>query len=170
MKKQKNKNWKYWASEGASIGITLTTSALTAYLADKVTDSDAIISGLSAIAGTVGWISGTTGIYSLLHRKEYKSGERNFRQDVKSIFKSNLEGIATTYSVRIPLQYTLQKYLNVEPAIAASISHIAGGIGGTVVRVIRNYQRKIFGNKSLEKTKTVNSISLEYSLIKSENE
>lgn len=155
--KIKNKNWKYWVSEGTSIGISLTTSVLTAYLADKVTDSDAIISTASAIAGTAGWISGTTGIYTLLHRKEYKSGERNFKQDVKSIFKSNLEGIATTYSVRIPLQYVLQKYLNVEPPIAATISHIAGGIGGTVVRVIRNYQRKIFGNKSLEETKKCKS-------------
>ena len=153
MKESRKHNIKYWISEGASIVIALTTSALTAYLADKVTDSNAIISGASAIAGTVGWISGTTGIYSLLHRKEYKSGERNFKQDVKSIFKSNLEGIATTYAVRIPLQYALQEYFKISPPLAASISHIAGGIGGTVIRVFRNYQRNIFGNKKLIKTK-----------------
>lgn len=151
MEKTKNKNWKYWVSESVSVGISLGSSVFAAYLADKVTDSDAVISGLSAIAGTAGWIAGTTGIYCGLHKKEYQSKERNFKQDVKSICKSNIEGIATTYAVRIPLQFVLQKYANLEPPVAASISHIVGGIGGTVVRTIRNYQRNIFGEKDLYK-------------------
>ena len=148
MEKAKKHNLKYWISEATSVGIALTTSALSAYLTDKVTDSNLVISSVSAIAGTIGWIGGTMGTYSLLHINDYISKERSFKQDMKNIFKSNIEGIATTYVVRIPLQVALQKYLKMQPPMAASISHIAGGIGGSAVRIIRNHQRNIFGNKA----------------------
>jgi hypothetical protein len=151
--KPQNKNWKYWTSEVASVGISLTASALAAHFSDKITDSNAVISGVSALAGTAGWIAGTTGIYTALHTPEYFSKKRSFKKDVSSICKSNLEGIATNYVVRIPLQFALQKYLDIDPAIAASISHITGGIGGTVVRLFRNYQRNIFGNKKYDPLK-----------------
>lgn len=140
-------NLKYYLSEGSAVGISLASSALTAYLTDKVTDSDAIISTLSSIGGTIGWVSGNIGIYVFLHRKEYDNRERSFKYDVKALFKSNLEGIVTTTSIRIPLQFMFQKYCGIYPAFAAPFAHIIGGVAGTLVRVIRNYQRSIVGSK-----------------------
>lgn len=165
MKKSKKHNLKYWISEGTAVFTALAGSTLTAILMDKVSDSDALISAVSAFGGTVGFLSGTIGVYAGLHAGEYKRGEREFRKDMKDLFRSNIEGITTTYALRFPIQYSLQK-LGMYPGIAAPVSHILGGIAGGAVRIIRNYQRNIFGNrkiveKKIDKTRINNHRVLE---------
>ena len=155
MEKSKKHNIKYWISEGASIFTALAGSTLTAILMDKVCDYDSLISAVSALGGTVGFLSGTMGVYAGLHAGEYKRGEREFGKDMKDIFKSNIEGIVITYVMRFPIQYGLQK-AGVYPGIAAPVAHVLGGIVGGAVRIIRNYQRNIFGNKDKKKENSSN--------------
>ena len=109
------------------------------------------IAAVSTVAGSLGWIVGTLGTYSILHLREYKEKQRNFREDMVSFLKSNLEGMLGVWAVRFPLHFSLQEYGGLDTAVAAPISQIVAGQVGTIIRWYRNYQRNIFeGFKSSE--------------------
>lgn len=114
-----------------------------ALITDRHTDSDFIITLVSTLGGTAGFLSMSLGLYLLLHVKEYAKGERNCRQDTSSILKSYFDGLIATYAFRIPFQFLLQK-LGVAPTIAAPVAQVVSGQIGNVVRIYRNYQRNIF--------------------------
>ena len=149
LKQIKNSNFKYYTSEVVGVVFGLASTALAAYGMDKVSNSNSIISVTSAVGGTVGATIGSVMAYVGLHVGEYKNRHRNFRQDVNSLIKSRLEGTGTIYAVRLPLQYVLQKFCNIDPVVAAPVSQIIAGVSGVGVRVFRNYQRRIFGNHEL---------------------
>jgi hypothetical protein len=112
---------------------------------DKITDSDALISIVSAVGGTFGFFAGTLGTYTLLHIRQYRRKERHFTRDMKSIVTANIYGIVVMYTFRIPCQYILQK-LGIIPAFSATIAQFFSGLIGTAVRVYRNYKANIFGD------------------------
>ena len=143
-------NIKYYSSEIIASLLALVLSVAAAVLMDKVTDSDAAISVVSALGGTLGFLAGTSGIYALLHISQYRRRERNFSRDMKSIFTANIRGIFTMYVFRIPCQYILQK-LGLTPALSAIIAQGLSGLIATAVRVHHNYKKKIFGDFSTKK-------------------
>ncbi len=135
---------KYYASEILASLLALVASAGSAYLMDLITDSDALISVVSALGGTTGFVVGTAGIYAVLHLRQYLRGERTFRADVKNILRANLHGILAMYVVRIPLQFCLQKWW-LSPPVAATVAQAASGFIATAVRAHHNYKADIFG-------------------------
>lgn len=138
-------NKKYYSSEIIASLIALVISVTFAVLMDKITNSDALISIVSALGGTLGFLAGTLGIYTLLHIRQYRRKERHFTRDMKSILSANIYGIAVMYVFRIPCQYVLQK-LGIPPAFSATIAQFFSGLIGTAVRVYRNYKANIFGD------------------------
>ncbi len=154
LKQIKNNNLKYYASEMVGVIFGLTSTSLTAYAMDKISDSNSIISIASAISGTAGATFGSITAYVGLHINDYRNKHRNLQQDISSLIKSRLEGTGTIYAVRLPLQYILQKFCGINPVIAAPISQVIAGISGISVRISRNYQRKIFGNRKSKKLKS----------------
>ena len=138
-------NKKYFASEIVSYIAAAAAASASAALADLFTDSDLLITIISTIIGSIGFLAGGMGTYAILNIAEYRSTNRNFKSDMKSMFISNIHGIWVTYLFRIPLQYIMQK-LGVLPAVAAPIAQVVAGQAGTVVRVYSNYKKKIFGN------------------------
>ena len=143
-------NTKYYSSEIIASLLALVLSVTAAVLMDKVTDSDAAISVVSALGGTLGFLAGTSGIYALLHIWQYRRRERNFPRDMKSIFTANIRGIFAMYAFRIPCQYILQK-LGLTPALSAIIAQGLSGLIATAVRVHHNYKKKIFGHLNTQK-------------------
>jgi hypothetical protein len=137
-------NEKYYASELISYITAAGAASLTAYIADIFTNSNLLITIISTLGGTIGFLAGGLGSYSIMHFGEYKNGRRNFPQDMKSMFISSVHGIWVTYIIRIPLQYFMQKF-GVAPALAAPIAQVFSGQIGTVVRIYSNYKKKIFG-------------------------
>jgi hypothetical protein len=144
-------NKKYYASELISYATAAGASSLTAYITDIFTNSNLLITIISTIGGTIGFIAGGLGSYAILHFSEYKNGKRKFPVDMKSMLISNVHGIWVTYIIRIPLQYFMQKF-GVVPALAAPIAQVISGQFGTVVRVYSNYKKKIFGAEPRGKT------------------
>lgn len=138
-------NKKYYSSEIIASLLALVLSVTSAVLIDKITDSDALISVVSALGGTLGFFAGTLGIYTLLHIRQYRRKERHFTHDMKSIVTSNIYGIVAMYAFRIPCQYVLQK-MGIIPAFSATIAQFLSGLIGTAVRVYRNYKANIFGS------------------------
>ena len=138
-------NIKYYSSEILASLLALVLSVASAVLMDKLTDSDAAISIVSALGGTLGFLAGTTGIYALLHIRQYRTGQRRLSHDMKSIFTANIRGIFAMYLFRIPCQYILQK-LGLTPALAAVIAQGLSGLIATAVRIHHNYKKNIFGN------------------------
>jgi hypothetical protein len=65
-------NKKYYSSEIIASLLALVLSVTSAVLMDKITDSDALISIVSALGGTLGFFAGTLGIYALLHIRQYR--------------------------------------------------------------------------------------------------
>ncbi len=114
-----------------------------ALITDRHTDSDLLITLVSTLGGTAGFLSMALGLYLLLHLKEYANGNRNCKQDTSSIMKSYFDGLIATYAFRIPFQFLLQK-LGVAPTVAAPVAQVVSGQIGNVVRIYRNYQRNIF--------------------------
>ena len=137
-------NKRYFASELISYVFAAAMASLTAVITDAFTDSDLIISVVSTLGGSVGFLAGGMGSYAILSIAEYKSRKRNFPLDMKSMFISNIHGIWVTYLFRIPLQYFMQKF-GVVPAVAAPIAQVVAGQIGTIARVYSNYKKKIFG-------------------------
>ena len=137
---------KYYTSEILASLLALIGSAGSAYLLDKVTTSDILISAASAVCGTAGFIFGIAAIYAVLHIRHYRKAQRSFTTDMKSIFRSNLHGIAAMYAVRIPFQWLLQHY-GLNPAIAATIAQAFSGLIATAVRAHHNYKANIFGEQ-----------------------
>ncbi|MHC4692773.1 MAG: hypothetical protein ACYS67_08525 [Planctomycetota bacterium] len=137
-------NKKYYTSEIIASLLALVLSVTSAVLMDKITDSDALISIVSALGGTLGFFTGTLGIYTLLHIRQYRRKERHFIRDMKSIVTANIYGILAMYAFRIPCQYILQK-MGIIPAFSATIAQFLSGLIGTAVRVYRNYKANIFG-------------------------
>ena len=138
-------NKKYYSSEIIASLLALVLSVTSAVLIDNITDSDALISIVSALGGTLGFFTGTLGIYTVLHIRQYRRKERNFTRDMKSIVTANIYGILAMYIFRIPCQYILQK-LGIIPAFSATIAQFLSGLIGTAVRVYRNYKANIFGD------------------------
>ena len=134
---------KYYASEILASLLALVGSASSAYLLDKVTHSDILISAVSAISGTAGFIVGLGLIYAILHIRHYRNGKRCFTSDMKAIFKANLHGIVAMYAVRIPFQFVLQRYW-LSPPVAATIAQAFSGLVATAVRAYHNYKADIF--------------------------
>tara|TARA_Y100000310_G_scaffold338432_1_gene428073 strand:+ start:1444 stop:1932 length:489 start_codon:yes stop_codon:yes gene_type:complete len=161
---ENKKNKKYWASEIIGSTIAFLTGLGAAYAANKLTNSDAIIASSATFGTTFGWLASVCGMYGLLHKKEYKNNERNLKQDMKSLLRSNNEGILTSYSIKIGGQYCLQKFLEIDPITATMIVQPISCWIGTGVRIFRNYQRGIFGDKNKEET---NNYSLEDVLLES---
>lgn len=153
LKQVKNNNFKYYTSEAIGIIFGLTSTSLAAYAMDKTSNSNSIISIISAISGTVGAATGSIATYAGLHINEYKNKHRNLQQDISSLIKSRLEGIGTFYAIRLPLQYSLQKFCGINPVIAAPTAQIIAGISSVIIRIGRNYQRNIFGSKKSSITK-----------------
>lgn len=143
-------NTKYYSSEIIASLLALVLSVAAAVLMDKVTDSDAAISVVSALGGTLGFLAGTLGIYALLHIRQYRRRERIFPRDMKSIFTANIRGIFAMYAFRIPCQYILQK-LGLTPALSAIIAQGLSGLIATAIRVHHNYKKKIFGHLNTQK-------------------
>jgi len=137
-------NVKYYSSEILASLLAVVLSAACAVLMDKLTDSDAAISIVSALGGTMGFLAGTSGIYAMLHIRQYRRGERNFIGDMRSILSANIRGILAMYVFRIPCQYILQKF-GVTPAVAAVISQCLSGLIATVFRIHHNYKKGVFG-------------------------
>jgi len=160
LKQIKNKNFKYYTSEAVGIIFGLTSTSFAAYAMDKISDSNSIISVVSAISGTAGATIGNIVTYAGLHINEYKNKQRNFKQDITSLIKSRLEGKGINYIIRLPLQYSLQKFYGVNPIIAAPISQLISGVSEVIFRIHRNYQRGMFGNKK-PKNKKTNTKNLE---------
>jgi hypothetical protein len=131
-------NKKYFSSEIIASLLALVLSVTFAVLMDKITDSDALICIVSALGGTLGFLAGTSCIYTLLHIRQYRRKERHFTSDMKSILTASMHGI-------IPCQYILQK-LGIPPAFSATIAQFLSGLIGTAVRVYRNYTANIFGD------------------------
>lgn len=138
-------NKKYFASEIVSYIAAAAAASGSAAITDYVSDSDLIITIISTIAGTAGFLLGSLGTYAILNIPEYKNQTRNFQNDMKSLLISGVHGIWITYLIRIPLQYTMQR-LGVLPAAAAPIAQVISGQAGTIVRIYSNYKKKIFGN------------------------
>jgi hypothetical protein len=144
-------NTKYYVSEVVSYITAAGAASLSAYIADISTNSDLLITIISTLGGTMGFLAGGLGSFAILHFGEYKNGRRNFAVDMKSMFISDIHGIWVTYLIRIPLQYFMQKF-GVVPAVAAPIAQIFSGQFGTVVRIYSNYKKKIFGAEPGGKT------------------
>jgi hypothetical protein len=140
-------NKRYFASELISYVFAAAMASLTAVITDGFSDSDLIISVVSTLGGSVGFLAGGMGSYAILNIAEYKSRKRNFPSDMKSMFVSNIHGIWVTYLFRIPLQYFMQKF-GLAPAVAAPIAQIIAGQIGTATRVYSNYKKKIFGKNA----------------------
>gem|GEM_PF-1943074 len=136
---------KYYAAEVIASLLALVLSVASAVLMDRITDSDAAISIVSALGGTLGFFTGTMGLYALLHVRQYRRAERCFARDIKSILSANIRGILAMYAFRIPCQYILQK-LAVSPAVAAVIAQGASALIATAVRMHHNYRSQIFGH------------------------
>ncbi len=138
---------KYYVSEILASLLALVASAGSAWLLDRVTSSDALISIGSALAGTAGFILGTAIIYAVLHIRRYRIGERSFSTDMKSILKANVHGIIAMYAVRIPFQWVVQRYW-LSPPIAATLAQALSGLIATAVRAYHNYKANIFGKST----------------------
>ncbi|MBN2314725.1 MAG: hypothetical protein JXM79_12410 [Sedimentisphaerales bacterium] len=138
---------KYYASEILASLFALVGSAGSAYLLDKVTRSDILISAVSAVSGTAGFVVGLGLIYAILHIRHYRDGRRSFAADMKAIFKSNLHGVAAMYAVRIPFQFVLQRYW-LSPPVAATIAQAFSGVVATAVRAYHNYKADIFAEST----------------------
>jgi hypothetical protein len=134
---------KYYTSEILASLLAVVGSAGSAYLLDKVTASDILISAVSAVSGTVGFVVGLGLIYAVLHIRHYRNGQRSFVADMKSIFRANLHGVAAMYTVRIPFQFVLQRYW-LSPPVAATIAQAVSGLIATGVRTYHNYKADIF--------------------------
>ena len=150
MTKLKNKisskqSWKYYLSEIAASLVALLTSTVSAVITDKLTDYDIVISVVSAVGGTAGFVAGSLLFYAILHIPEYKAKKRNLFYDMKSIARSNLHGIIAMYAFRIPFQYFLQKG-GIAPAYAACVSQFLSGLIATAVRIYHNYKAKVFSH------------------------
>ncbi len=141
------KNKKYFASEIVSYIAAAAAASASAAITDLFTDSDFVITIISTIVGSIGFLAGGMGTYAILNIAEYKSKNRNFQSDMKAMFVSNIHGIWVTYLFRIPFQYIMQKF-GVLPAAAAPIAQVVAGQIGTAVRVYSNYKKKIFGNQN----------------------
>lgn len=137
-------NVKYYSSEILASLLALVLSVASAVLMDRLTSSDAAISVVSAVGGTLGFFAGTMSIYALLHVRQYRRRQRRLSHDMRSIFSANARGILAMYAFRIPCQYILQK-LGLAPALAAVIAQGLSGLIATAVRIHHNYKRKIFG-------------------------
>lgn len=138
-------NKKYYASEIIASLLALVLSVACAVLMDKVTASDGLISVVSALGGTLGFLMGTSGIYALLHISQYWGKQRDLVHDMRSIFTANVRGIFAMYAFRIPCQYILQKFW-LNPAVSAVIAQGLSGLIATAVRVHHNYKKKVFGD------------------------
>jgi len=138
-------NVKYYSSEIVASLLALVLSVTSAVLMDKTTNSDALISVVSALGGTLGFLTGTLGIYAVLHIRQYCRKQRHLARDMRSIFMANIRGIVGMYAFRIPCQYILQK-LGVAPAFSATIAQFASGLIATAIRVHHNYKANIFGD------------------------
>jgi len=136
---------KYYLSEIAASLTALVTSTASAVIADRITGYDIVISVVSAVGGTAGFVIGALLIFAILHIPEYKAKKRNFVYDMKSIAKANLHGILAMYAFRIPFQYFLQK-IGITPAYAACVSQFLSGLIATAVRIYHNYKAKVFAN------------------------
>lgn len=150
MTKLKNKivskqSWKYYFSEIAASLIALVTSTASAVITDRLTGYDIVISVVSAVGGTAGFVTGSLLIFAILHIPEYKAKKRNLAYDMKSIAKANMHGILAMYAFRIPFQYFLQK-IGVSPAYAACVSQFLSGLIATAIRVYHNYKAKVFAH------------------------
>ena len=137
-----NKMFVFIAQILASI-LAIAGSAGSAYLLDKATKSDVLISVASAVSGTAAFTVGLGLIYAVLHVRHYRSGQRSFAADMKSILRANLHGVAAMYVVRIPFQFVLQRYW-LSPPIAATIAQAFSGLIATAVRAYHNYKAAIF--------------------------
>jgi hypothetical protein len=137
-------NVKYYSSEIIASLLALVLSVTSAVLMDKTTNSDALISVVSALGGTLGFLGGTLGVYALLHLCQYCRKERHLAHDMRSIFMANIHGIVGMYAFRIPCQYILQK-LGLAPAFSAIIAQFLSGLIATVIRIHHNYKANIFG-------------------------
>ena len=138
-------NRKYYFSEIAASFVALITSTASAVITDRFTDYDMVISVVSAVGGTAGFVIGALFIFAILHIPEYKAKKRNLVYDMKSIAKANLHGIIAMYAFRIPFQYFLQKK-GITPAYAACISQFLSGLIATAVRIYHNYKAKVFAH------------------------
>jgi len=133
---------KYIFTElGASL-IALAASTASAVISEKLTDYDIVISIVSAVGGTTGFVIGFLIIFALLNIRQYIRKNRSFGSDMKNIFRANLHGVLAMYAFRIPFQYILQKF-DVTPAYAACISQFLSGLIATAVRFYHNYKAKI---------------------------
>ncbi len=135
---------KYYASEILASLVALGASAGSAWLLDRVTTSNGLISAGSALAGTAGFIVGMAAVYAVLHIRRYCIGQRCFSADMKSILKANLHGIAAMYAVRIPFQWVVQAHW-FTPPVAATVAQALSGVIATAVRAYHNYRANIFG-------------------------
>jgi hypothetical protein len=138
-------SWKYYFSEIAASFAALVTSTASAVICDKLTGYDIVISVVSAVGGTAGFVAGSLLFFAILHIPEYKAKKRNPGYDMKSIAKANLHGILAMYAFRIPFQYFLQKQ-GIAPAYAALISQFLSGLIATAVRIYHNYKAKVFAH------------------------
>ena len=137
-------NVKYYSSEILASLLAVILSAACAVLMDKLTDSDAAISIVSALGGTAGFLAGTSGIYAILHIRQYRKGERNFLRDMRSIFYANIRGVVGVFVFIIAWPNIIQK-IGVYPAVAAVISQCLSGLIATAVRIHHNYKKGVFG-------------------------
>jgi hypothetical protein len=135
---------KYYSSELLASLLALVLSVVAAVVMDRLSDSDLLISVISAFGGTVGFLIGTAGIYALLHVRAYRTRERSFFADMRAMTRATLHGALAMYAFRIPCQFALQK-LGVTPALAATISQALSGLIATAVRARHNYKANIFG-------------------------
>jgi hypothetical protein len=135
---------KYYCSELIASLLALLLSVSAAVLTDRISDSDALISVVSALGGTAGFLGGIAGLYALLHIRAYRSRQRHFGSDIRAMTRATLHGVLAMYAFRIPCQFALQK-VGVAPALAALVSQGLSGLVATAVRARHNYRANIFG-------------------------
>lgn len=140
-------NGKYYFSEIAASLIAIVCSTASAVITDRLSDYDIVISVISAVGGTIGFVIGSLLIFAILHIPEYRAKKRSLLYDMKSIAKANLHGILAMYAFRIPFQYFLQK-IGITPGYAACISQFLSGLIATAVRIYHNYKAKIFADSN----------------------
>lgn len=126
--------------------LAIIASSLTAVWADRFTDSDILISVVSTLGGTVGFLVPAIGLYFILNIPEYRRRRRSAAEDFRVINRSYFESLIATYAVRIPLQFILQK-VSIEPGLAAPVAQTLAGQVGNVVRIYGNYKRRLFGHQ-----------------------
>ncbi len=138
---------KYIYSELIAYASAMTATAVSANFTEQHTHSDLLISVVSAIIGSCGFLSAALVSYILLNIPEYIGAIRTPGYDVSVILRSYFKGLLATYAFRIPFQFFIQK-IGMPPTAAAPFAQVISGQVGNIIRIYFNYRARIFGEYS----------------------